>query len=98
MPGAVLYPRSTEDVVKIVQTAAKYSIPLIPYCAGTSLEGHTTALGYANNPSEKDAQEKLARDGHVEVDDLVPGLALVLDFAQNMNNIISINSALAPSL
>ncbi|GAA5899160.1 hypothetical protein JCM8208_003021 [Rhodotorula glutinis] len=92
LPGAVLYPRSTEDVVKIVQTAAKYSIPLIPYCAGTSLEGHTTALGYANNPSEKDAQEKLARDGHVEVDDLVPGLALVLDFAQNMNNIISLNS------
>lgn len=93
MPGAVLYPRSTEDVVKIVQTAAKYSIPLIPYCAGTSLEGHTTALGYANNPSEKDAQDKLARDGHVEVDDLVPGLALVLDFAQNMNNIISLNGA-----
>ncbi|GAA5826536.1 hypothetical protein JCM3770_006374 [Rhodotorula araucariae] len=92
LPGAVLYPRSTEDVVKIVQTAAKYSIPLIPYCAGTSLEGHTTALGYPNNPSEKDAQEKLKRDGHVEVDDLVPGLALVLDFAQNMNNIISINS------
>ena len=98
MPGAVLYPRSTEDVVKIVQTAAKYSIPLIPYCAGTSLEGHTTALGYANNPSEKDAQDKLARDGHVEVDDLVPGLALVLDFAQNMNNIVSINSASTVSL
>ncbi|GJN91095.1 hypothetical protein Rhopal_004112-T1 [Rhodotorula paludigena] len=92
LPGAVLYPRSTEDVVKIVKTAAKHSIPLIPYCAGTSLEGHTTALGYPNNPSEKSAQEKLAKDGHVAVDDLVPGLALVLDFAQNMNNIISLNS------
>ncbi|BGP55934.1 D-lactate ferricytochrome c oxidoreductase [Rhodotorula sphaerocarpa] len=53
--------------------------------------GHTTALGYPNNPSEKSAQEKLARDGHVEVDDLVPGLALVLDFAENMNNIVEIH-------
>ncbi|KWU43995.1 hypothetical protein RHOSPDRAFT_18613 [Rhodotorula sp. JG-1b] len=91
LPGAVLYPRSTDDVVKIVKTASKYNIPLVPYCAGTSLEGHTTALGYPNNPSEKAAQEKLARDGHVEVDDLVPGLALVLDFAENMNNIVQIN-------
>lgn len=53
--------------------------------------GHTTALGYPNNPSEKAAQEKLAKDGHVGVDDLVPGLALVLDFAENMNNIVQIN-------
>ena len=58
---------------------------------GPHKTGHTTALGYPNNPSEKAAQEKLARDGHVEVDDLVPGLALVLDFAENMNNIVQIN-------
>ncbi|GAA6025950.1 hypothetical protein JCM8202_004279 [Rhodotorula sphaerocarpa] len=91
LPGAVLYPRSTDDVARIVKSAAKHGIPVIPYCAGTSLEGHTTALGYPNNPSEKSAQEKLARDGHVEVDDLVPGLALVLDFAENMNNIVEIH-------
>jgi FAD/FMN-containing dehydrogenase len=41
LPGAVLYPRSTDDVVKIVKTASKYGIPLIPYCAGTSLEGQS---------------------------------------------------------
>ncbi|GAA6003095.1 hypothetical protein JCM10207_001986 [Rhodosporidiobolus poonsookiae] len=91
LPGAILYPRSTEDVVKIVKTASKHGIPLIPYCAGTSLEGHTTALGYPNNPSEKAAQEKLAKGEHLELDDLVPGLALVLDFAENMNNIIALN-------
>lgn len=37
----MLYPRSTDDVVKIVKTASKYGIPLIPYCAGTSLEGQS---------------------------------------------------------
>lgn len=39
LPGAVLYPRDTADVVKIVKLASKYGIPLVPYCAGTSLEG-----------------------------------------------------------
>ncbi|GAA5971086.1 hypothetical protein JCM11641_004140 [Rhodosporidiobolus odoratus] len=91
LPGAVIYPTSTEDVVKIVKTALKYNIPLIPYCAGTSLEGHTTALGYPNNPNEKVAQEKIKKGEQVELDDLVPGLALVLDFAENMNNILEIN-------
>lgn len=39
LPGAVLYPRDTQDVVRMVKLASKYGIPLIPYCAGTSLEG-----------------------------------------------------------
>ena len=39
LPGAIVYPRTTEDVVHIVKTASAHSIPLIPYCAGTSLEG-----------------------------------------------------------
>lgn len=64
----------------------------------TPLAGHTTALGYANNPSEKSAREKLARDGHVSVDDLVPGLALVLDFSENMNNILAIHRGFRPSI
>lgn len=43
LPGAVLYPRSTEDVVKIVKLASKFGIPLIPYSAGTSLEGELSS-------------------------------------------------------
>lgn len=39
LPGAVLYPRSTEDVVRIVKLAGKLAIPLIPFSGGTSLEG-----------------------------------------------------------
>jgi D-lactate dehydrogenase (cytochrome) len=92
LPGAVVYPRSTEDVVRLVKIASKHAIPLIPYCAGTSLEGHTTAIGYANNPSEKQVQEKLAKGEQVVLADLVPGLALVVDFAENMNQIISLNA------
>lgn len=92
LPGGVVYPRSTEDVVRIVKIASKYAVPLIPYCAGTSLEGHTTAIGYPNNPSEKQVHEKIAKGEHVVLEDLVPGLALVVDFAENMNQIISLNA------
>ena len=36
----MVYPTSTEDVVKIVNVARKYRMPVIPYAGGTSLEGH----------------------------------------------------------
>lgn len=39
----VVYPSSTEDVVKIVNIARKYRMPVIPYSGATSLEGHTRA-------------------------------------------------------
>ncbi|GAA5845704.1 hypothetical protein JCM5353_005641 [Sporobolomyces roseus] len=86
LPGAILYPRSTEDVVRIVKTAAKNSIPLIPYCAGTSLEGHTSALGYPGSIGTLPQGQS-----QIPLEDLKPGLALVVDFAENMNQIIAIN-------
>ncbi|KAF4564938.1 hypothetical protein EYR36_002881 [Pleurotus pulmonarius] len=39
--NVVVYPRSTEDVVKVVNVARKYRMPVIPYSGGTSVEGHT---------------------------------------------------------
>ncbi|KAF9518892.1 hypothetical protein BS47DRAFT_1337778 [Hydnum rufescens UP504] len=40
----VVYPQSTEDVVKIVNIARKWLIPVVPYSGGTSLEGHTSGI------------------------------------------------------
>jgi D-lactate dehydrogenase (cytochrome) len=40
LPDAVVFPESTEDVVKIVQYAAKHSLPIVPFGMGSSLEGH----------------------------------------------------------
>jgi D-lactate dehydrogenase (cytochrome) len=42
--SVVVFPRSTEDVVKVVKTATKYRMPIIPYSGGTSLEGHTRGV------------------------------------------------------
>jgi D-lactate dehydrogenase (cytochrome) len=40
----VVYPDSTEDVVKVVKVANKYRMPITPYSGGTSLEGHFRAV------------------------------------------------------
>ncbi|KAJ7782378.1 hypothetical protein DFH07DRAFT_864875 [Mycena maculata] len=37
--GVVVYPRNTEDVVKIVKIANKFRMPVVPYSGATSLEG-----------------------------------------------------------
>lgn len=43
--SVVIYPRSTEDVVKLVNISRKWRIPITPYSGGTSLEGHTSGVG-----------------------------------------------------
>jgi len=42
-PDAVVWPESTEEVQQIVKVAATHRVPLIPFGAGTSLEGHVNA-------------------------------------------------------
>jgi D-lactate dehydrogenase (cytochrome) len=42
-PDAVAFVETTEEVQRLVRTAAKFGVPLIPYGTGTSLEGHISA-------------------------------------------------------
>ncbi|MGE3917362.1 MAG: FAD-binding oxidoreductase, partial [Hyphomicrobiaceae bacterium] len=42
-PDAVVWPLSTEDVQEVVRVAAAHRVPVIPFGAGTSLEGHLNA-------------------------------------------------------
>ncbi|MCL6594098.1 MAG: FAD-binding protein, partial [Alicyclobacillus sp.] len=39
-PDVVVFPESTDDVVKVVRYAANHHIPVIPFGTGTGLEGH----------------------------------------------------------
>lgn len=53
IPKYVIYANSTEEVSKIMKIAHKYSVPVVPYSGGTSLEGHTfsTRCGVILNTS-----------------------------------------------
>lgn len=42
-PDAVVYPLATDEVAAIVEVARGHRVPLIPFGAGTSLEGHVNA-------------------------------------------------------
>lgn len=43
-PDAVVYCQSTEEVAQVVRLAAQHDVPVIPYGAGSSLEGHLLAV------------------------------------------------------
>src|ERR687888_177402 len=43
-PDAVVYPTATEEAAAIVGVCARHRAPIVPFGAGTSLEGHVHAL------------------------------------------------------
>jgi len=43
-PDVVVFPTSTDEVSAIVKIAARFGAPVVPFGAGSSLEGHVNAL------------------------------------------------------
>jgi len=44
LPDAVVFARSTEEVVDLVRLCASAKVPIVPFGAGTSIEGNTLAV------------------------------------------------------
>ena len=42
-PDAVVFPETTDEIVDIVKLCSEHHVPIIPFGAGTSLEGHLNA-------------------------------------------------------
>src|SRR5438094_5618232 len=43
-PAIVCFPHTTDEVAEIVKISATHQVPVIPFGAGTSLEGHVNAI------------------------------------------------------
>jgi D-lactate dehydrogenase (cytochrome) len=43
-PDVVCFPRSTGEVAAILAVSARWQVPVVPFGAGTSLEGHVNAI------------------------------------------------------
>jgi D-lactate dehydrogenase (cytochrome) len=43
-PDVVCFPATLDEVVAIVKISARFGVPIVPFGAGTSLEGHVQAL------------------------------------------------------
>ncbi|MBE2317930.1 FAD-binding protein [Solirubrobacter sp. CPCC 204708] len=43
-PDFVVYPRDTEEAARVVRVCKAHAAPIVPFGAGTSLEGHVAAL------------------------------------------------------
>ena len=57
LPGAVLFPADTEEVVALVRLCNDHAVPLVPFGAGTCMEGQTTPIagGVSVNMAGMDA-------------------------------------------
>ncbi|MFY8129934.1 MAG: FAD-binding oxidoreductase, partial [Burkholderiaceae bacterium] len=44
LPDAVVFVRTTQEIIELVHACEHYRVPLIPYGAGSSIEGHLLAL------------------------------------------------------
>src|SRR5918999_1357432 len=63
-PDLVVYPRSTEEAAAVVRICAAHGTPIVPFGAGTSLEGHVAALegGVSVDMSRMDQVLRLSVD------------------------------------
>ena len=49
-PDAVVFPESTDDVARVLAWADAAAVPVVPYGAATSLEGHVIPVARRRQP------------------------------------------------
>src|SRR5918911_5701938 len=64
LPDLVVYPLDVEEAARVVRVCAEHGAPIVPFGAGTSLEGHIAAVrgGVSVDMSRMDAVLRLSVD------------------------------------
>jgi len=81
--SVVIYPESTEDVVKIVKIATQYRMPITPYSGATSLEGQYRGV----------SKSKPSSSAKLIICDQHPGGGICVDMS-NMDRVIAVHGKL----
>jgi D-lactate dehydrogenase (cytochrome) len=84
-PDVVCFPRSLDEVVEVVRISARYGLPVIPFGAGSSLEGHVHAIhgGIAIDMRE---MNRIVRLGAEDMDATVEAGVTRLQLGQALRN------------
>jgi D-lactate dehydrogenase (cytochrome) len=84
-PDLVCFPHTTEEVAAIVRIAARFGLPIVPFGAGTSLEGHVHAIhgGIAIDMRE---MNKIVRVSVADLDATVEAGVSRLQLQKALNN------------
>ena len=70
LPDAVVFCRSTEEVVQAVRICADHGVPMVPFGTGTSLEGHIAAV-HGGVSLDVSQMNEILEVNHADLDCLV---------------------------
>ena len=84
-PGLVVYCQSTEQVQQAMQYCVRHSIPMVPFGAGTSLEGQVQAV--QPNTLSIDVAKYMTQIHIVPDPNATPAAAAAAGTAENDNNV-----------
>jgi D-lactate dehydrogenase (cytochrome) len=85
MPDVVCFPRSTEEVSEILKISQRYHLPVVPFGAGTSVEGHVNALRGGVTIDLRE-MNKVLRVSAADMDATVEAGITRLQFTKSLNN------------
>ncbi|HEY1911195.1 MAG TPA: FAD-linked oxidase C-terminal domain-containing protein [Vicinamibacterales bacterium] len=84
-PDIVCFPHTTEEVAAIVRIAARFGLPIVPFGAGTSLEGHVHAI-HGGVSIDMREMNKIVRVSVADLDATVEAGVSRLQLQKALNN------------
>src|SRR6267378_675935 len=85
LPDIVCFPATTDEVVEIMRIGARFQLPIVPFGAGTSLEGHVNAI-HGGISIDLREMNKVLRVGAEDLDATVEAGVTRLQLNKALNN------------